>query len=61
MSERAYQEASKEERSHFIRCGSCAEWIDCRDLDEVFQHETTHEPQPDIQYSGSQHLPPKNL
>lgn len=26
------------EKRHFIRC-ACGEWIDCRNLEEVFAHE----------------------
>ena len=37
---------------------SCAaedagKWIDKRDLDEIFSHETDHEQHPDIPYAGS--------
>ena len=52
MSNRAYAEASAQDRSHFIQCVECSEWIDCRSLDEVFFHED-HRERPDIQYSGS--------
>lgn len=27
------------EAEHFIRCGACGGWIDCRDLGQVFKHE----------------------
>lgn len=27
------------EAEHFIKCGDCGGWIDCRDLGQVFQHE----------------------
>jgi hypothetical protein len=27
------------EADHFIRCPACGGWIDCRDLDAVFDHE----------------------
>ncbi len=52
MSQRAYDEATPDERIHFMRCNACGEWIDKRDLDEIFSHETDHKPHPDIQYSG---------
>ena len=29
----------KDEVEHFIRCPSCGDWLDCRDLGQVFQHE----------------------
>lgn len=28
-----------DESEHFIQCGSCGGWIDCRDLGQVFDHE----------------------
>ncbi len=59
MSQRAYDEASPEDRIHFIKCGRCHEWIDCRDLDEVFSHETDHKPHPDIPYSGVRRIEPE--
>jgi len=30
---------SDDEAVHFIRCGMCNGWIDCRDLGQVFDHE----------------------
>jgi hypothetical protein len=27
------------EAEHFIKCGACGGWIDCRDLGAVFEHE----------------------
>jgi hypothetical protein len=30
---------SVEEAEHFIKCGDCGGWIDCRDLGQVFEHE----------------------
>jgi hypothetical protein len=30
------------EAEHFIQCGECGGWIDCRDLAEVFAHEGPH-------------------
>lgn len=27
------------EEDHFIKCGTCGGWIDCRDLGQVFEHE----------------------
>jgi hypothetical protein len=27
------------EAEHFIRCPACDGWMDCRDLDQVFEHE----------------------
>lgn len=29
-----------DEAEHFINCGACGQAIDCRDLNEVFRHET---------------------
>jgi hypothetical protein len=29
----------KDESEHFIKCGECGGWIDCRDLGAVFDHE----------------------
>ena len=52
MSNIAYEEAEPDEREHFIQCGACGEWFDCRSLDEVFKHETDHKDRPDIQYGG---------
>lgn len=52
MSQSAYDESSEQDKSHFICCGACGEWIDCRDLDEVFSHEVGHKPHPDIPYTG---------
>lgn len=31
---------SKSEAEHFIKCAVCGGWIDCRDLAQVFEHET---------------------
>jgi len=28
-----------DESEHFIKCGTCGGWIDCRDLGQVFDHE----------------------
>jgi hypothetical protein len=28
-----------DESEHFIKCGVCGGWIDCRDLGSVFDHE----------------------
>ena len=28
-----------DEAEHFIRCPACGGWIDCRDLNKVFEHE----------------------
>lgn len=56
MSQKSYADAAPEDRHHFITCGTCGEWIDCRSLDEVFQHETDHQPRPAIQYSGSKRV-----
>lgn len=28
-----------DEAQHFIKCGDCGGWIDCRDLGQVFDHE----------------------
>ena len=58
MSQQAYEEASLEDRQHFMRCAVCGEWIDCRSLDEVFNHETDHKEHPDIQYGGSKRIKP---
>jgi len=30
----------KGEAEHFIRCPVCDGWIDCRDLGQVFEHES---------------------
>lgn len=57
MSNTAYQDASEEDREHFIQCGTCGEWIDCRDLDEVFYHED-HQNHADVQYAGSRRIKP---
>src|SRR4051812_2193774 len=32
-------EAPKDDAEDFIRCPACKEWIDCRDLGQVFGHE----------------------
>mgnify|MGYP006309152333 CR=1 FL=1 len=56
MSDKAFNEASYEDRQHFIQCRECGEWIDCRSLDEVIKHETDHEERPDIQYAGSRRI-----
>jgi len=56
MSNQSYQDASEADKIHFIDCGVCGEKLDCRDLDEIFQHED-HKPHPDIQYSGSARMP----
>ena len=56
MSNERFNEAHHKDRVHFIRCGECGEMIDCRDLDEVFKHETDHKERPDIQYSGSRRV-----
>lgn len=53
MSQTNYDEASPDDKAHFMRCGECGEWIDKRDLDEIFSHETDHEQYADIQYGGS--------
>jgi hypothetical protein len=29
----------KDEAEHFVRCPACGGWIDCRDLNKVFEHE----------------------
>jgi hypothetical protein len=29
----------KDEAEHFIRCPTCGDWIDCRDLSQVLMHE----------------------
>lgn len=56
MSQAAYNEAAPADKQHFIKCGACGEMIDMRSLDEVFSHETDHQPHPDIQYAGSRRL-----
>ena len=28
-----------DESEHFIKCGACGGWVDCRDLGQVFDHE----------------------
>lgn len=56
MSNSTYNESSETDRVHFIKCGACGEWLDCRDLDEIFSHETDHKPHPDIPYSGSKRI-----
>ena len=56
MSDKAFNEAGYADRKHFIQCCECGEWIDCRNLDEVFKHETDHKERPDIQYSGSRRV-----
>ncbi len=55
MSDTAYQESSEADKIHFIDCAVCGEMIDCRDLDEICQHED-HKPHPDIPYSGSRRM-----
>ena len=52
MSDSNYTVASDADKTHFIQCGVCQEWMDCRDLDEVCFHET-HVAAPDVQYTGS--------
>jgi hypothetical protein len=32
-------QAPKDEAEHFIRCPACNDWIDCRDLGHVLEHE----------------------
>ena len=32
-------EPPTDEAEHFIKCGECNGWIDCRDLGMVFDHE----------------------
>lgn len=32
-------EPAADESEHFIKCGACGGWIDCRDLGQVFDHE----------------------
>ena len=53
MSQSNYDASKPEDKQHFMRCGGCGEWIDKRDLDEIFSHETDHEQHPDIPYAGS--------
>ena len=32
-----------DELEHFIQCGECGAWLDCRDLGDVLAHEGPHE------------------
>lgn len=43
---------------HYMVCEVCGGDIDLRCLDQVAYHES-HQPAPDIQYSGSSKLPEK--
>ena len=52
MSDIAYNEASEEDRQHFMKCEECGAMFDMRCLDEVFFHCTDHKPRPDIQHAG---------
>lgn len=27
-----------DERRHFMKCPGCGQWLDCRDLGQVFEH-----------------------
>ncbi len=56
MSNQSYDDAPDADKHHFVDCGVCGEKLDCRDLDEVLQHED-HEPHPDVPYSGSARMP----
>jgi hypothetical protein len=40
-----------EERKHYIQC-ECGEWIDCRNLAKVFEHQHAYNmPKPEYDYS----------
>lgn len=56
MSDKSFNEALYEDRIHFMECSVCGEFIDMRDIDEVFQHEGEHKPRPDTIYSGSKRI-----
>jgi hypothetical protein len=34
------------ERHHYIRCKLCNQYLDCRDLSQVFEHEHENLPEP---------------
>lgn len=34
-----YKKLSIQERDHFMRCETCGEWFDMRNLEEVIEHE----------------------
>jgi len=53
VSNASYAGAKKRERSHFLRCPLCGEWVDKRDLDEVLKHSTDHGEAPDVPYKRS--------
>jgi hypothetical protein len=37
-------------------CEAYGEWVDARDLDEVFSHHDDHRPHPDIPYRSAERV-----
>ena len=46
----------EDERKHFIKCDKCGEWIDRRDLNQVFNHDHDGKLEVKIEYTSSRRI-----